>query len=435
MASRGTESTASHPDSADASDIAIELVPEKTSSVPTDLRGAPDGGTTAWLVAAGGAATCFCCLGFANSFGSFAEYYSTHQMGHESADNIAWIGSLSAFLQFAAGMVGGPLFDRYGGKVIKPAAIIYVFAMMMLSLCKKYWQVMLVQGVLMGIVMGLLQFPAFAAVSQYFDKKRGAALGVVVSGSSIGGIVIPIVLSKMLNSTSLGFGWSVRIIGFIIMPFMAFASMTIKARLPSRTTTFWMPEAYKQMRFNLLILSLFFVFFGMFTPLFFMPTYAVTRGMSPTLAGYLLAILNAASTFGRIIPGALADKYGQLNVFAFGGVVTGIIVFCMNLATTNSQLIGYAVSFGFFSGTIISGASAAFSLCPGDPRDMGTWMGMGMSISGIGGLIGPPVNGAFVDKYGGFSEVCMFSGAMCLFGGFVALLAKAATPQGILGRI
>jgi MFS family permease len=94
---------------------------------------------------------------------------------------------------------------------------------------------MLVQGILMGIVMGRLQFPAFAAVSQYFEKERAAALGVVVSGSSIGGVVIPIALSKMLNSSSLGFGWSLRVIGFLIIPLMAFACVTIKARLPSRT--------------------------------------------------------------------------------------------------------------------------------------------------------------------------------------------------------
>jgi MFS family permease len=95
--------------------------------------------------------------------------------------------------------------------------ITYVFAMMMLSLCNEYWQVMLVQGILMGIVMGRLQFPAFAAVSQYFEKERAAALGVVVSRSSIGGVVIPIALSKMLNSSSLGFGWSLRVIGFLII--------------------------------------------------------------------------------------------------------------------------------------------------------------------------------------------------------------------------
>lgn len=86
--------------------------------------------------------------------------------------------------------------------------------------------------------MGFLQLPAIAAVSQYFDKKRAAALGVVMSGSSIGGIIIPIVLSKMLNGSSLGFGWSVRVIGFLVIPFLAFAVVAIKPRLPPRKTTF-----------------------------------------------------------------------------------------------------------------------------------------------------------------------------------------------------
>lgn len=287
----------------------------------------------------------------------------------------------------------------------------------------------------MGIVMGFLQFPAMAAVSQYFDKKRAAALGVVISGSSIGGIIIPILLSKLLNSSSLGFGWSVRVVGFTIMPFMAFGCVTIRARLPPRTTSFWIISAYKEARFVLLILSLFFIFIGMFTPLFFIPTYAVRRGMSPTLAGYLLAIINAASTFGRIIPGVLADKYGRLNVFALGGIVTGIVIFFLNSVTTNAALIIYSMVFGFVSGTIISGASAAISLCPKDARDIGTYMGMGMCLSAFGGLIGPPVNGALVERYGSFFEVSMFSGAMCLIGGLIVLATKTVTSQGLLGNV
>lgn len=78
---------------------------------------APEGGLRAWLVAGGAAALFFCTLGFANSFGVFQEYYLSHQMKGESASKVAWIGSLSMFLQFFAGMIGGPLFDRYGEKV------------------------------------------------------------------------------------------------------------------------------------------------------------------------------------------------------------------------------------------------------------------------------------------------------------------------------
>lgn len=294
---------------------------------------------------------------------------------------------------------------------------------------------MIVQGVLMGILMGLLQFPAFAAVSQYFQKKRAAALGLAVSGSSIGGIIIPIVLSKLLNGTSIGFGWSVRIIGFIILPFMVFACVSVKARLPPRVSQFWLTSAYKNINFLMLILGLFFMFIGMTTPLFYLPTYAVSRGMGITLSGYLLSILNATSTFGRILVGILADKYGRLNMFAIGGVTSGIIVFCMNSATSNAALIVYSVAFGSASGTIISGASAAFSVCPKDPRDIGTYMGMGMAISGLGTLIGPPINGAIVGKHGGFFEVSMFSGTMCLLGGLIVIAAKASTKQGLLGSM
>ena len=78
---------------------------------------APEGGLQAWLAAAGGACVFFCALGFANSFGVFEEYYLTHQLKNQSADNVAWIGSLASFLQFASGAVGGPLFDRYGSGV------------------------------------------------------------------------------------------------------------------------------------------------------------------------------------------------------------------------------------------------------------------------------------------------------------------------------
>lgn len=287
----------------------------------------------------------------------------------------------------------------------------------------------------MGIAMGLLQIPAFGAVSQYFDKKRAAALGVAVSGSSIGGVVMPIALSKMLNSSSLGFGWSVRVIGFVIMPLMAFSCVAIKSRLPPRRTNFFIGAAFKETRYILVIVSLFFMFLGMLTPLFFIPTYAVTRGMDATLASYLLAIINAASTFGRIIPGVLADKYGRLNVFTLGGVITGIVILCMNKAETTAGLVVYSIAFGFSSGMIISGAATAFSVCPKDPRDIGTYSGMGMAVSSLAALIGPPVNGALVDRYGGFSQVSIFSGIMCLVGGCTALVSKAATPQGILGNV
>ncbi|KAK2812412.1 hypothetical protein FQN50_001413 [Emmonsiellopsis sp. PD_5] len=431
MTPTSPERESSKKDSGHDTSVAA-VVDEETTS--PEFGEAPDGGVRAWLVVAGAASIYFSTLGYANSFGVFQEYYMTHQLRGQSPDRISWIGSLAVFLHLSMGAIAGPLFDRFGAWVIRPAAVLYVIAIMMTSLCKEYWQFMLAQAVLLGTAMGFLIFPATASVSQYFEKKRAAALGVTVAGSSVGGIIFPMAFSKMLNGSSLGFGTSVRIIGFVMILLLAISCVTVKARLPPRRTTLFIGGALKDPKFICITLAMLFMFMAIFTPLFFIPTYAVSRGMDATLASYLLAIVNAASVFGRVIPGILADKFGRLNVFAAGGISTGIVILCFNLAESTAALVVYSIAIGFTSGTVISGGSVAFTMCTENPQDFGSYLGMGIGISSIAALLGPPVNGVMVDKYGGFSEVSVFSGVMCLFGGFLALASKATTAQGILGR-
>lgn len=47
----------------------------------------------------------------------YQAYYMTHQLSDQEPSRIAWIGSLQFYLVFSAGVLGGPLFDRYGAKV------------------------------------------------------------------------------------------------------------------------------------------------------------------------------------------------------------------------------------------------------------------------------------------------------------------------------
>ncbi|OJD20887.1 hypothetical protein ACJ73_07776 [Blastomyces percursus] len=402
---------------------------------PQSFGEAPDGGIRAWLVVAGAFFILFSTLGYVNSFGVFQEYYISHQLRGQSPDKIAWIGSLAMFLQLSTGAIAGPLFDRYGTWLLRPAAVLYIFAAMMVSICGEYWHFVLTQGVVMGVLMALFLVPAMAAVSQHFDKRRAAALGITVSGSSIGGVVFPIALSKMLNGSSLGFGWSIRIMGFVMMPGLIVSCLTVKTRLPPRTKSFFIKAAFKDVKYLLLIAAMVFLFIGFSMPLFFIPTYAVTRGVDTTLASYMVAIINGASAFGRIIPGILADQFGRLNILAIGSLATGVIVCCMNEARSTAAIIIFSVAVGFSSGTLISGVAAAFSLCAEDHRDIGTYLGMGMAISSIAVLIGPPINGALVDRYHGFFEASILSGVMCLVGGFIVVGCKLTTAQGILGKV
>jgi hypothetical protein len=104
-----------------------------------------------------------------------------------------------------------------------------VFCIMMISLCHSFWQFLLSQGVLLGICMALATWPMVALVGQYFKRSRAAATGFVVAGSSLGGIVWPIVIDRLLNTTSIGFPWTMRIIGFIMIPCLIFSCVAAKS--------------------------------------------------------------------------------------------------------------------------------------------------------------------------------------------------------------
>jgi MFS family permease len=89
-------------------------------------------------------------------------------------------------------------------QVIWPAVAAYLLGVFMTSLCSEVYHFMLAQGTLGGIGMGALQAPPMAAVGQYFNKRRGAAMGLAVAGSSISRVVFPMALSEMLDESSLG---------------------------------------------------------------------------------------------------------------------------------------------------------------------------------------------------------------------------------------
>lgn len=127
-----------------------------------------------------------------------------------------------------------------------------VFGMMMVSLCTKYWQFMLAQGVVVGIGCGCSFIPSVAIVGTYFTTKRSLALGIAAVGSSIGklsfvrlgrpwmsadrywqgGVIYPIVLRRLIPA--LGFGWAVRVMAFIMLGTLAIPVAVMKTRLPPR---------------------------------------------------------------------------------------------------------------------------------------------------------------------------------------------------------
>jgi len=304
---------------------------------------------------------------------------------------------------------------------------------MMTSLCTEYYQFILAQGILGGVGIGMCITPAMSATGHYFQKKRAAAMGIAIAGSSVGGVVFPIMLTKMLANESLGFGWTIRICGFVMIAVMLPSCLAIRARLPPRKGKLFLPRAFLEIPYDTLILGTFMMLLGIFIPPFYLPTFAASNGMSTELASYLVSIYNGASLFGRIIPGILADKVGRFNIYIIAAASSAILGFCWQAVTTNAGVIVFAAVYGFCSGAIVSMASVCLTLVPKDPKDIGTYLGMGLAGSASAALIGPPISGAILARYG-FARVADFSGSVSAAGAIIILLAKWTTGQGFLSK-
>ena len=58
-----------------------------------------------------------------------------------------------------------------------------------------------------------------------------------------------------------------------------------------------------------------------------------------------------------------------------------------------------------------------------------------MAAVSIAALIGPPIDGAFLSHYTGFTQVEAFCGVVVLAGSVLIFLAKQTTGKGLLGKI
>ena len=99
---------------------------------------------------------------------------------------------------------------------------------MMVSLCKQYYQFFLAQAVLLGFSLAFLTIPSMAVTARHFDKSRGLATGLTIAGSSFGGIIWPILLDELLNHYKISFGWSLRIVGFMMVPLASIATILVQ---------------------------------------------------------------------------------------------------------------------------------------------------------------------------------------------------------------
>jgi MFS family permease len=215
-----------------------------------------------------------------------------------------------------------------------------------------------------------------------------------------GGVIYPIVFHEL--QPRIGFGWATRVIAFIMLGTLMIPIAVMRPKVyPAATRPFFDFKVLRKLPFDLFSFGTFFGFMGMYIPFYYMSTYSISHGIvDANLGFYLLTILNAASIFGRIVPNFFADKTGALNVMAPFSLFCGIIGYSWTSATSPAQVIVFCIFYGFFSGTLVSIIAPAVVTISPDLALVGTHMGMNFGFTGFGLLIGNPVAGVLLDKYG-----------------------------------
>ncbi|KAJ1674488.1 hypothetical protein EV182_003178, partial [Spiromyces aspiralis] len=325
------------------------------------------------------------------------------------------------------GIVVGILCERMDTRLVTfIGGVIMGLALVIASFIKVVWGLILTQGVLFGIGSAFCFIPPCSLPSQWFTKKRGLAIGLVVAGSGVGGIWVTPTVHAMINS--IGYAWALRISGILIFAINTSVCWFMRPFFPpQKRDTIIDFTALKDIRFVIIFTSAMFGTSAYFSPFFYLPRYAmVLGGRSRSFGTKMIMSINAASVVGRVLTGFIADRLGKINMLVCCTTIAALSIFVLWLPFhASGTMIAMTIIYGLFCGGFISLLPVVIAELFGVAR-ISNVIGLLYIANFCGSLIGPPSMGAILDNIGhdtNFVPIIVFAGSF---------MAAAAAFQVIL---
>jgi hypothetical protein len=121
-------------------------------------------------------------------------------------------------------------------------------------------------------------------------------MGIMVTGSSVGGVIFPIMVSRMIQST--GYPWTMRTAAFLIFGQQIIAILTVRLRtkpVPKKIPADRLAAPFREFPFVMLLLGVLILTYGIFVPIVYLAVQGFQEAhMSEEMAQYLVAIFNGA---------------------------------------------------------------------------------------------------------------------------------------------
>ncbi|KAI1399983.1 MFS general substrate transporter [Hypoxylon fuscum] len=360
-----------------------------------------------------------CTLGLSNSFGVFQSYYEYNLLQSYSASSISWIGTTSGFLLSIVGLVSGPLYDKgFIRQLMYIGTVMNVVGLLGTSFATKYSETFLSFGIVLGFGCGAIYVPAQAQIQNHFSKKNAPlAAGISLTGSSVGGILYPILFRQLQNR--IDFGWTCRVFALINGVLLLVPCLLIRPQKrteeSAKASFNW--RVFRDSKLILFSVCAMVMDVAIDVPFYFVPTFVQQRlNLSSEIADSLLAGLNASSLFGRLFLNWLAGYAPSLIVWQFTILGSCVLLFCWFTVESLPGIIAFVICYGFLVGGLIALIPSSLrEIFPDEPNIFGARLGLVEGFQGFGFLIGPPIAGAILESPAAYLGVSIFCGVLYLF--------------------
>ena len=374
-------------------------------------------------------------LGFGSVY-SFGTFFTPLQDAFgASRASVSAAFSLAILTLFAVGPITGTLADRLGPRVLVAGGTALVgCGLIAASFAQALWHVQVAFALGIGGGVGMAYVPAAGAVQKWFDRRRGLASGIAISGIGVGTLIAPplgalLIAELEWRPAFLAIGVTVAVAGG------AAGLLVTSPGIETRTDDngkkgdqgVGLATAVRSRPFVLCFLGFLFASLGQFTPIAHLVPYAEDHGISPQAAATLLSLLGIGSAVGRFAIGATADRIGRWRGLglSFGGVGVSCLVW---LASDGMVGLGiFAVLVGLFWGGSVALAPSVMADYFGT-RAVSGIIGVLYAGVGLGALVGPVVAGLVFDLWDSYTIAIVYSITAPVLAAIFVLSAES--PEG-----
>jgi len=300
----------------------------------------------------------------------------------------------------------GTLTDRYGPRALMTvAALALVAGFLLMSWTSHLWQLYLSIGFLAGLGISCAYIVPTATVSRWFHKRRGLALGIVLTGIGAAYMVGPPFTASLIESH--GWRFAYRVLAVIIGLGAVPLALTLR-RPPARDEAATGKATSTTVR-QALGTSAFWAMFAVWTTLglslmavvVHLVPHATDRGIPLTAASTALTIYGVSNIAGRVSFGVLVDRVGAKPAYALCVVLQTVGIIGVLGASTLPAFYAMTALFGL-------GAAGADTVAIKTTPDLFGTAAVGAFIGILslgwraGAAAGPAIAGFVFDASGGY---------------------------------